>query len=356
MKSRRTGKTGQAVTTKDIADATGLSKMTVSRVLNNHPYVSADARKRVQQAVRKLGFRPNALAKRFFTGKTRLIGVVIPLEYMFISLYFKDLFQGVLECAEEAGYDILLHNSASKRIAPFDKCMDMVKGKLVEGLLLVAPMSFDTYPVKLASDGVPLVVMGESGCGEKVNRVAIPNRGSSCEAVSRMISQGHKRIAVLTFDETHVESQERLEGYFEALARAKIKRDDSLVLPAQYDRMMAYRQVQQLMQRKPDVTAIFALNADMAVGAADALHAMEIMIPQQVSLVSFDDNPEMEQGTPPITAVRQFPHKLGHSACDLLIRILSGANPSTSPQTLYIETELIERGSTGPAPAPRGRT
>ncbi|OQA25647.1 MAG: HTH-type transcriptional regulator AscG [Verrucomicrobia bacterium ADurb.Bin345] len=352
MKASRAASPDRPVTTKDIAEATGLSKMTVSRVLNKHPYVSADARRRVEQAIRKLGFQPNALAKRFFTGKTRLIGVVIPLEYMFVSLYFRDLFQGVLERAEEAGYDILLHNSTSKKIAPLEKCMNLVKGKLAEGLLLVAPMSFDTYPLKLADEGVPLVVMGESGCGNKVHRVAIPNRSSSYEAVSSLVARGHRKIAALTFDETHVESQERLAGYRDALAHARVAPDEDLVVPAQYDRMIAHKQVQRLMRSRPDVTAIFALNADMAIGAADALRDMGFAIPGQVSLVSFDDNPEMEQGMPPIAAVRQFPHKLGYTACDFLIRLLAGSEKADAPQTLFIETEFVERGSVGPARKP----
>lgn len=355
MKRKRARKSDTTVTTKDIAEATGLSKMTVSRVLNNHPYVSSDTRRRVEQAIRKLGFRPNSLAKRFFTGKTRLIGLVIPIEYMFSSFYFKELFQGVLECAEEAGYDILLHNSTSKKKPPLEKCMDLVKGKLAEGLLLAAPMAYDTYPLTLAQDGVPLVVMGESGAGDKVNRVVIPNRASSADAVGRLIAAGHRRIVALTFDETHMESQERLAGYREALLKARIPVDETLIVPAQYDRTIAYREVQRIMRSSPDVTAIYALNADMALGAVDALRDLEIAVPGRVSIVSFDDIPEVESHEPPITAVRQDPFKLGHAACDLLIKLVSGAGDGR-PQTVVVETNYIERASTGPAKGPRGQS
>jgi DNA-binding LacI/PurR family transcriptional regulator len=148
------GAQSKQVTTADIARYTGLSKMTVSRVLNNHPYVSETTRKKIQDAVRELGFRPNTLARRFFTGKTRLIGLIIPLKYMLSSYYFKEVFEGVRECLEQNDYDILLHDSTSQTVTPFDKCLDLVKGRLAEGLLISAPWSMTTTPRSLVKEDV----------------------------------------------------------------------------------------------------------------------------------------------------------------------------------------------------------
>lgn len=342
---KRAAKGEAAVTTKDIAERTGLSKMTVSRVLNNHPYVSPETKKKVMDAVRDLGFRPNTLAKRFFTGKTKLIGVVIPLEYMFSSFYFKELFQGMLECAEEWGYDILLHNSRSRRKPPLEKCLDLVKGKLVEGLLVAAPMNYDTYPVKLANDDVPLVVTGETPQPQKVNCVAIPNRAAARDAVRRLTALGHKRIAVVTFDDTHLESRERLAGYRDALKDAGIAFDEDLVVPAHYNRLEAFRAVVTLLKERPDVTAVMAINADMALGAADACRTLGVKIPDHLSLLAFDDCAEMEQNDPPISAVRQFPYKVGYDACLLLLRMLSGEEKLRRNERKLIDTEFMERRS-----------
>ena len=342
MRKEPSRKSAQAVTTKDIAERTGLSKMTVSRVLNNHQYVSEDTRRKVMTAVRELGFTPNTLAKRFFTGKTRLLGVVIPLEYMFSSFYFKELFQGVLECAEEHGYDMLLNDSTSKRMPPLEKCRSLVKGKLVEGLLLAAPMTYDDYPLQLTKEAVPLVVTGETACGDKVNRVGISNRECAKDAVQ-------------TFDTKHQESQERLAGYRDGMQAAGLSIGADLVIPAHYSRREAFAETQQLMKARRDVTAIFALNEDMAVGAADALRAMGMKIPTDVSIVSFDDCAEIENYDPPISAIRQFPYKVGFAACKMLIGILEGDAKSRKPLTLMINTEFMERSSMASAAVRRGQ-
>lgn len=355
MKKEASRKSAQAVTTRDIAERTGLSKMTVSRVLNNHPYVSEETRRKVMAAVRDLGFTPNTLAKRFFTGKTRLLGVVIPLEYMFSSFYFKELFQGVIACAEEHGYDMLLNDSTSKRMPPLEKCRSLVKGKLVEGLLLAAPMTYDDYPLVLTKDAVPLVVTGETACGEKVNRVGIPNRECAKDAVQRLVKLGHRKIAVLTFDAKHQESQERLAGYREGMQASGLTVPADWVIPAHYSRREAFDAIRGLMKKHADVTAIFALNEDMAVGAADALRELRLKIPEDVSIVSFDDCAEIENYDPPISAIRQFPYKVGYSACKMLIGVLEGDAKTRKPQTLMIETEFMERSSMASAASRRGQ-
>lgn len=354
MKARSTSKGQSAITTKDIAERTGLSKMTVSRVLNNHPYVSEETRRKVMTAVREMGFRPNTLAKRFFTGRTQLIGVVIPLEFMFSSFYFAELFRGVLERAQESGYDILLHNSASPKRPPMEKCLDLVKGKLVEGLLIAAPMSYDDYPCRLSQESIPLVVMGETVNAEKVCRVTIPNRKSSEDAVARLIAKGHRKIAILAYDNDHVESRERVAGYRDALRAAGIEFEPTLLVHAHYNRREAVREVQRLVSERPDVTAIFAANADMALGAADGLRSVGRSIPDDVSLVGFDDCAEMEQYDPPLSTVRQFPTKLGHAACDILLGLLAGEAKPRKGLCRLVETEFMDRDSISSPAAGRG--
>jgi LacI family transcriptional regulator len=334
------------VTMADIAAATGLSKMTISRVLNNHPYVSRETRSKVEAAIRKLHFQPNILARRFFTGKTHLVVVVAPIEYMFRSWYFKDLFQGVFERTEEAGYDVLFQNSASRRKLPAEKCLEMVKGRLVEGALLVAPMTHDYYPRELTEQDVPLVVLGESVCGPSVNRVLPPNKAVSAQMTRYLLKRGHRRIALLTFDPTHAESNEREVGFREAMAEAGLAVDPMLIVPAQYDRATAFHKVQALFTQRRDVTAVFALNADMGFGAADALRALNLRVPEDVSLVVFDDGPELERWDPPLTAIRQHPFEIGYAGCDLLLRLLSESSPQRrKPQTIIIDAQIMERKS-----------
>ncbi|HBA82962.1 MAG TPA: hypothetical protein DCZ95_02595 [Verrucomicrobia bacterium] len=341
------------VTTADIARHTGLSKMTVSRVLNNHPYVSDQTREKVMAAVRELGFRPNSLARRFFTGKTRLIGLIIPLEYMMSSFYFKEVFQGVREVLEEKDYDILLHDSNSPKTSPFNKCLELVKGKLAEGLLMATPMAYDEFPAQLVREGVPLVVMGETGFGDQVNRVSVPNRRSSENAVQRLVKAGHRRIAVLTFGAGHVESSLRYQGYVDALQKAKIEVDPLLAGVGRYNRGVAYEETRRLLATYPDITAMYALNADMALGAADAIRSIGLSIPEDISLLSFDDCAELEMNNPPIAAVRQFPIQVGRFSAQRLLNMLD-TDTATTIACRLVDTEFIDRPSiAAPSPARR---
>ncbi|NCC53208.1 MAG: LacI family transcriptional regulator, partial [Spartobacteria bacterium] len=330
------------VTTADVARRAGLSKMTVSRVLNDHPYVTDETRSRVMKAVEELGFTPNTLAKRFFTGKTQLIGLIMPVEYIFSSHYFKDLFRGVMECLEERSYDLLLHDSKSKRIAPVDKSRTLVKGRLVDGLLVVAPMSHDEYPSALTEEGIPLVVMGETMNPTKVFRVGIPNRKSSADAVARLIELGHRHIGMLTFDGGHIEAYQRTRGYQDALKKAEIS--VSLVGVGHYQRREAYEETMRLLREHPEITALFSANAEMTMGTVDALKELGRSIPGDISLLAFDDCEEFEQVDPPLTSVRQFPYKIGFEAAKMLVEILE-AKTVEKPRQKIIPTEFVERGS-----------
>jgi len=330
------------VTTADVARRAGLSKMTVSRVLNDHPYVSAETRTRVMKAVEDLGFTPNTLAKRFFTGKTQLVGLIMPIEYIFSSYYFKDLFRGVMECLEERNYDLLLHDSKSKRITPMDKSRSLVKGRLVDGLLVVAPMNYDEYPAALTDEGIPLVVMGETMNATKVFRVGIPNRKSAADAVTRLIELGHRNIGMLTFDGGHIEAYQRTRGYQDALKKANIA--VSMVGVGHYQRRESYEETMRLLKEHPEITALFAANAEMTMGALDALKELNLKVPEDISVLAFDDCVDFEQVDPPLTAVRQFPYKIGYEAAKMLVEVLD-SKTSEKPRQKIIPTEFMERAS-----------
>jgi DNA-binding LacI/PurR family transcriptional regulator len=145
-----------------------------------------------------------------------------------------------------------------------------------------------------------------------------------------------------------MESKERQQGYRDALQSAGIAFDRDIVVAAHYTRREAFRGVQNLLTEHPDLTAIFAANADMALGAADAVVALGMKIPEDISLVAFDDAVEMEEFTPGITAVRQFPYKMGYAACEMLVNMLSSENKARKIQCKVVDTEFISRGSVAP--------
>jgi LacI family transcriptional regulator len=297
--------------------------------------------------VRELGFTPNTMAKRFFTGRTQLVALIMPIEFMFSSSYFKDLFRGVLEALEEEEYDLLLHDSRSKRTTPVQKARELVNGKLVDGLLVVAPMAHDEYPSELSAENIPLVVMGETAQADGVSRVGVPNRERSADAVARLIELGHRNIGMLTYDGGHIEASERLKGYEDALEKAGITTHFTGV--GHYERTDAYEETRRMLTEHPEITAIFAANAEMTMGAIDALRALDLRVPDDISLVSFDDCPEFEAMEPSITAVRQDPYRVGLRAAQVLMDLIAGES-SASPRLELIDATLVERVSTA---APR---
>lgn len=346
----------RTITTADVARRAGLSKMTVSRVLNEHPYVSEQTRKRVLDAVHELGFTPNALAKRFFTGRTQLVALIIPLEYMLSSFYFKGMFQGVLDYLGEHDYDMMLHDSNPRKVPTIEKARELVRGKLAEGLLIAAPMSSDDYPCQLTQEGIPVVVMGETVGSSKVFRVGVPNRRSSADAVRRLTELGHRRIGMLAFGQDHIESQERFKGYEDALRAAGLALDRALVGEGKYRRREGFDAACRLLQEHPDITALFAANAEMAVGALEGLRSLNLQVPRDVSLVAFDDCADLQICDPPVSTVRQLPYQVGFSAARMLLETVL-PRKATQPEQLLVETEFIERSSmASPGPGRGSRT
>jgi len=336
------------VTTKDIAEQTELSKVPVSRVSNNHHYGSEETQKDVLDTGKEVGFRPNTLAKRCFTGKTQRLGMIIPLEHMF-NFYFKELFQGAIKRIEEQDYNLMLQDARSSRGPLLNKCRGLVHGNLAEGLLICAPMNYDHYPLELTQEGVPLVVLGATPVSNRVNHADIPNRQVCFDAVSHLIGLGHRRIAALEFEREHIESRERLNGYRDALTNADIGYEANLVGTAHFDRREeAAEQTARILAENNDVTAVFAMNLDLALGAAEAIKKMNLRIPDDISLLSFDDSIELEKHDPPISAIRQHPMRMGYAGADMLFRLINNDLSANKVHQQIIETETMWRESVAP--------
>ncbi|NWF68346.1 MAG: LacI family DNA-binding transcriptional regulator [Chloroflexi bacterium] len=331
----------------DIAHKAGVSRATVSRVINNKGYVSDDKRARVLQVIEQEGFAPNQAARTLVTKRTQNIGIVIPEQIDIImddGRYFSSLLQGITEVTYEHDYGVVLwlsHQSESDE--QFYK--RITRNRLTDGLLLMSATGADGLLEYLAQDAAtPLVTLFEHGrFGGQTHFVTIDNVEAARNAVDHLLRLGRRRIAVITGRITHPDAQGRLQGYKLALAAAGIGFDPQLVVEGLYTYDSGYEGAQKLIGRGFD--ALFAGNDTSAVGAIRALNEHGLRVPEDVAVIGFDDIAGATSIRPQLTTVHQPVRQIGAQAARLLLEVI--AERPTQPRHILLPTHLVVRQSCG---------
>lgn len=335
-------KTRRKVTISDVAREAGVAQMTVSRVVNGGPYVSAAVQKRVRAAIEKLGYQPNEAARILKGQKARIIGLIIPT---LADSFFSVCANSVQEIATRHGYMTLIQTSSNRAEVETSE-IDMMASRNVAGLILV-PMEqrASARLAEVQASGVPIVTLDRVIKGLNANEVLVENALGAEEAVRHLISHGHKHIACLGYDTDLLSIHERIEGYTHAMRDAGLhpqvwKVDSSKSIPALLHRKLQGAQVP---------TALFSLNNVTTIHTLQTLQDLGMHIPADIALASFDDLELASLLTVPVTAVRQSPHELGRNGAKLLFDMIrSGLPAGEMPKTrLILPTELVIRNSCG---------
>ena len=353
-KPRRRGPTAL-----DVAKKAGVAPATAARVLGNYSTVSPALRERVLRAAEQIGYRPNRLARSMVTGLTQTIGVVIAnIEDQF----FARLVRGVADEAAEAGFHLVLANS-DEEVDEERSAVQLLTERQVDGLI-VAPCSVHEFDhlAELQTYGMPLVLLDRRIDGLEVDAVVIDGVRAAEEATGFLLALGHRRIAIVTdadgarppasaeFEGPPPATGARLAGYLRSLTRAGVPIEDELIRGAEPTVEGARVQTAALIDSDAAPTAIFTTDNTMTLGALEALHARRIRIPQEVSLLGFDDLEWTKATSPPLSVVSQPISNLGATAARALIDRIEGE--ASSPRTFVLATELVHRASTaGPASA-----
>ncbi len=338
-----------APTIVDVAREAGVSVSTVSRVLNNKPDVAEATREAVRAAIRRLGYVANPSARRLAGGRTGILGLVIP---DFTSPYAMEIVRGVGEATNEAGYDLILYSVLDQhRDEERERSwLNILSRGLVDGLLLVLPRSSGEVLMALAHRGFPVVLIDHRGIDSDLPSVSATNTEGALEATRYLLSLGHRRIGFITGLLDYRAGADRLEGYRQALAQAGIPFDPDLVVEGDFQRRAGYEGTLALMRLPDPPTAIFASNDAEAFGALDALRDLGLRVPEDVSLVGFDDIPAAAETRPPLTTVRQPLMDMGSQATQLLFDLLNGR--ADVHQRIQLPTRLIVRESCSPLQRP----
>jgi DNA-binding LacI/PurR family transcriptional regulator len=325
----------------DVAKLAGVSHQTVSRVVNDSNQVRPETKQRVLAAMRQLDYRPNPAARALVTGRSGTLGVVS----FDTTLYgpASTLF-AIEQAAHAAGYFITIVSLLALDRTSVLGAVERLRVQGVDGILVITPQEGAADALVNLPAGVPLVAV-EAGRPNSVPLVAVDQFAGAVDATQLLLDLGHRTAWHVSGPRDFLEAQQRVDGWRSTLEAAGAEVPPVLV--GDWSPRSGYRLGEQLAEDS-DVTAIFVANDQMALGVLRALHERGREIPREVSVVGFDDIPEAQYFTPPLTTVRQNFGEMGRSSLRLLLELMQ--DTGQPPQRLTIAPELVVRRSTGPPP------
>ena len=329
-------------TLRDVAREAGVSQSTTSRALSGEGYVAAGVRRRVLDAAETLGYVPHAMARSLRKQDSRTIGVLVS---DLRNTFYADLAAGIAAHARREGFTMMLVDDQGSTEAEMDAARVFVATRVAG--VIVTPLSGDVSEY-LMRQHIPVIEADRQFSGGRCDAVIIDNEGVARRMTDHLIDLGHRRIALFIDETTWTTGGERAAGYRRSLAESGIAADPSLIISTGWDAVGARKSAIDILARRDHPTAIFAANNLLAEGVWRATNDLGLRIPDDVSVVSFDDSQWMSMVSPGITAVAQDAVALGEAAMDrLLARI---ADPAADPRTMVLDAQLLPRGSTA---APR---
>jgi LacI family transcriptional regulator len=332
---------------KKIAKLAGVSVSTVSKALNGYEDIKAETRNRILQIAKEMDYVPNVMARGLITKTTNTIGVFFgdQINSGFDSPFLSDFFRAIKDTVGEAGYDLLIFSNQKRDTSSY-KTICTEKG--VDGVILILTGKKRTdEKIHELHENFPTVYI-DSLPNEKlrVNFVESDNEGGAFQAVEHLIELGHRRILKIAGDRIARGSFSRIEGYKKALEKHGIAVDNSLIRYGLYSRDEAYKLTIQFFTDKTDVTAVFASSDLMAYGVIDALHDLGYRVPEDISVVGFDDIDSAKYHKPALTTVHQQRLKMGETAAKILLELIRDKDNDGITRHICIPTQLIIREST----------
>jgi DNA-binding LacI/PurR family transcriptional regulator len=330
-----------SVTIRDVAREAGVSVATISRYINRSARVSDDVAQRIEHAIDALHYVPHAAARHLATKKTRVIGLLLTNMH---NDFFAPLVSGIEAVVREKGYNLLVatHRADAQVVTPFS-----VGAHNTDGLIVFADSLSDQYLVDLHRDGFPLILTHRTPPPEQqIPSVTVENKDASRRLVEHLITVHNRRRIMFARGPQHQDdSHWREVGYREALAENGLTYDPDLVICGDFEREIAYRAMLDFLSNDhPPFDAVFTGDDDSAIGIMKALNENGYRIPEDVSVVGFDDSRLSAFLTPPLTTVRAPTEDVGRTAAQLLFDVLSGED--VVPVTL-LPTEIVIRHSCG---------
>lgn len=331
-------RTKKVISIEDVARAAGVSITTVSRVINKFPTVKDDNRRKVEEAIRRLNFKPNLAAQRLASGFNYTIGLEIPrYEGIFYSFYAMEIFRSVGIACDALRVDFLLHLTDGKT---------SVNAAAVGGVVFADVINNRQHVEDFLRAGIPVVLMNYLAPDMEISSVSVDNAGGAKAAAEYLIHLGHNRIAFVTGDLATQAAQDRLEGYRAALKDAGLPTSEELVLRGDYSRKSARAAAEKILESAIKPTAVLASSDDMAMEIVSVFTEGGLKVSEDMSVVGFDDDPVCLYGPVALTTVRQPIKEMAQAAVKELYLRMQDADRQIN--RIILPTELVIRDSTCP--------
>ena len=334
------------VTTHDLAREAGVSRTTVSHVLNNQPGInlSPKTKERVLATARKLGYVPNSAAQMLVTGRSRCIGLVFSRpDLLAVDAFVAVMIHGLNEVCRERGYRLIME--AVQEPPGADAYSNLAKSKRVDSLIVINPRKDDIALKKVIKSKFPVLIAGTTDL-PGANAITTQEGQASCQITSHLISLGHQRIAHICHASLdYVAACRRFEGYRAALETANLPFNQALVAPGDFTFESGYRAMKQILASNGRSTALFAGNDTIAIGAMLAIREAGLSIPRDYAVVGYDDVPSAAYACPPLTTLRTHAYEHGKLFAEAAIRLMNKETVGSQQDALPLE--LIIRESCG---------
>lgn len=338
------------VTIADVAKLAGVSGTAVSRVLNNYPDIKDETRQKVLDAIAKLNYRPNALARGLAKNRATTVGVIIPHTGYISDPYFPELLRGLGDVLTTRQYDMLLATPRTEKDLTRAYVSFSAERK-VDGLVIIDPdlhdrhrFLLDRHLVQLEQRKFPFVVIG-GHWRDGIYSVNSDYMNGICAGLEHLVALGHQSIGLISGPGGCGSSATQREAYRRVLSAHGLAVREELIVEGDYLQTGGYRGMRALLDRPGRPTAVMAGNDLMALGAIRAVFEAGLRVPEDVAMVGINDVPIAEYTWPPLTTVRQLIHEMGSQAARMILAVIDGQTPD--PPQVFLPTSLVVRASSG---------
>ncbi|WP_110113755.1 LacI family DNA-binding transcriptional regulator [Bacillus sp. CGMCC 1.16541] len=305
-----------AVTIKDVAKQASVSVATVSRILNNLPGYSEETKQKVVKVIDELGYQPNAIARGLINKKTKTIGVLFP---HVSDLFASEILAGIDDVAHELDYSVIICKTDKDGIRTM-KYLQTLREKQVDGIIIVSEYMTDEYYELLNKMNIPVVLVATKS-NYDIPYIKVDDYQAAYEAVTYLINKGHQHIGMISGTENdHMSTIPRVNGYEQALQDAGLHVSDGAIAYGDFGFQSGIHCMDTLLRQNQSLTAVFCASDEMAIGALSCLYKYGIKVPEEMSVVGYDNTATAKKAIPPLTTIEQPLYKMGRRAFEMLVK------------------------------------